>query len=127
MYLKFLKFSAFGVLTAVFYFLSYVIFLDFFSPVLSTIIAFTISVIVSYILNSKYVFPDKKGSFMTFFIIACSGLALNTVIVYFLTELLSYNSLLAGVIVLIVIPIHNFIFNYRFNFRDEFHDHQSRK
>jgi len=114
---KFIKFALFGIFSALIYFGIYLYLVDMITPLLSTFIAFIISVVASFILNTSFVFTNK-GSFSIFVLIAISGLFLNMLIVFIFTEMIIKNSILAGIIVVLVIPIHNFLLNYRLNFKE---------
>ena len=116
MVLKFMKFLIAGLLTAIVYFGIYLYLASLISPILATIVAFAVSVIVSYFLNSVFVFTSSKGSFKIFLCIAFSGLFLNMLLIFIFTELIK-NSVIAGVIVVMVIPFHNFLLNYKLNFK----------
>ena len=117
MVFQFLKFSVFGIFTAFVYFGLYIGLVSMIMPILATAIAFVVSVVISYLLNSIFVFNAGKGSFKVFFFIALSGLFFNMLIILIFTELILKNSTIAGIIVLILIPLHNFFLNYKFNFR----------
>lgn len=114
---KFLKFALFGLFSALIYFGIYLYLVNIITPLASTFIAFIVSVIVSFMLNSSFVFTNK-GSFNIFMLIAISGLFLNMLIVFIFTEMFIKNPILAGIIVVIVIPVHNFLLNYKLNFRE---------
>jgi len=115
--LKFIKFLLAGLLTAIVYFGIYLYLASLISPILATIVAFAVSVIVSYFLNSVFVFTSSKGSFKIFLLIAFSGLFLNMLLIFIFTELVIKNSTIAGAIVVTVIPIHNFLLKYKLNFK----------
>jgi len=117
MLLTFIKFSIAGLFTATVYFGIYIYLAGIIAPVLATIFAFAVSVIVSYFLNSKFVFTTSKGSFKKFLLIALTGLFFNVLLIFIFTTLIIKDSVIAGVIVVIVIPIHNFILNYKLNFK----------
>ncbi len=117
MVLKFMKFLIAGLPTAIIYFGIYLYLANLILPILATIVAFPVSVAVSYFLNSVFVFTSSKGSFKIFFLIAFSGLFLNMLLIFIFTELVIKNSTIAGAIVVTVIPIHNFLLNYKLNFK----------
>lgn len=117
MFLKYMKFSIAGLLTAIVYFGIYLYLANLISPILATIIGFSIAFFVSYFLNSIFVFTSSKGSLKIFLLIALSGLFLNMLLIFIFTELVIKNSAIAGAIVVTVIPIHNFFLNYKLNFK----------
>ena len=115
MLFQFFKFSVCGIVTSVVYLGLYIGFVSMIMPILATAIAFVVAVVVSYFLNSIFVFNAGKFSFKVFFLIAMSGLFLNMLLIMIFTELILKNSTIAGVIVTIVVPLHNFFLNYKFN------------
>ena len=114
---QFIKFLIYGAFSAVVYFGIYIYLSILILPIIATIVAFIVSVIVSYLLNSFFVFTTTKGSFKIFMLIALSGLFWNMIIIFIFTELIIKNSTFAGILVLITIPMHNFLLNYKLNFK----------
>lgn len=114
---QFIKFLIYGAVSAAVYFGIYIYLSSLILPIVATVVAFIGSVIVSYLLNSFFVFTTTEGSFKIFMLIALSGLFWNMMIIFTFTELIIKNSTLAGILVLITIPIHNFLLNYKFNFK----------
>jgi putative flippase GtrA len=115
--LQFVKFSIFGIFTALVYFGIYLYLANSITPLIATFTAFIVAVVLSYFLNSTFVFTTTKGSFKIFILIALSGLCLNMLIVYIFTELIIKNIVIAGIIVNVVVPIHNYLLNYKINFK----------
>ena len=80
----------------------------------STAIAFTISVIFNYILSIKWVFDvDKsksnKKNFITFIIFSIIGLGITELIMYLGTDILNINYLIVKVFAIAIVMVFNFI------------------
>ena len=80
----------------------------------SSAIAFTISVIVNYILSIRWVFDVNKNSsekrnFILFIVLSLIGLALTELIMWCGTELLSINYLIVKIIATGIVMVFNFI------------------
>ena len=117
MMVQFIKFSIFGIFTALVHFGIYLYLTNFITPLIATFNAFIVAVFLSYFLNSVFVFTTTKGSFKIFMLIALSGLCLNMLIVYIFTELIIKNTIIAGIIAIVVVALHNFLLNYKINFK----------
>lgn len=118
-YSLFIRFISWGLVSAVIYFGSYAFLVTQFNmiPLLSSFFAFLISVATSFIFNAKFVFLNRKGSFIKFFFIALNGLALNLLIIYVFTKIFSIDELIAGIVVVVAVPVHNLVLNLILNFK----------
>lgn len=79
---------------------------------LSTALAFTIAVIVNYILCLFFVFTKSKNGrkqFLLFIYASLGGLLLNQLSMWFLVEKLSIYYLIAKIISTIIVTIWNYI------------------
>ena len=80
----------------------------------SAAIAFTVSVIVNYILSVKWIFEidkDKKKSetFIIFILFSVMGLGLTELIMWIGSLLLNYNYLIVKIIATAIVMVFNFI------------------
>lgn len=81
------------------------------TPVISTIVGFLFSLIVSYILNSVWTFKQSnkgKNSFIKYLITCSLGLAINVFIMFIVVDVLQYMYLLGQLVSIIIVPIFNF-------------------
>ena len=84
-------------------------------PVLiSAAIAFTISVIVNYILSVKWIFDvdpkkSKKKNFMIFIIFSVIGLGLTELIMWFGVDIIKISYLIVKIIATAIVMVFNFV------------------
>lgn len=86
---------------------------------LSAAIAFTISVIVNYILSIAWVFnvdknKDKRKNFILFIAFSVIGLGLTELIMWIGTDLLSINYLIVKIVATAIVMVFNFITRKKF-------------
>ena len=86
---------------------------------ISTGIAFTISVIFNYILSVKWVFEvdeskSKKKNFVIFIIFSIIGLLLTELIMWLGTDILNINYLLVKIFATAFVMVFNFITRKKF-------------
>lgn len=86
---------------------------------LSAAIAFTISVIVNYILSIAWVFnvdknKDKRKNFILFIAFSVIGLGLTELIMWLGTDLLSINYLIVKIVATAIVMVFNFITRKKF-------------
>ena len=86
---------------------------------LSAAIAFTISVIVNYILSIAWVFnvdknKDKRKNFILFIVFSVIGLGLTELIMWIGTDLLSINYLIVKIVATAIVMVFNFITRKKF-------------
>lgn len=120
---KFIKFGLVGVLNTL---INWIIFalLNFVGVyyIVANVIAYAIATANSYIWNSKWVFKyngeDKKETTAKFIILNLIGLALNTAILYFLVDILSFNKLVGLVITTAIVMVINYIVNKIWVFKE---------
>lgn len=85
-----------------------------FSVLLSAAIAFTISVIVNYILSVTWVFDvnkekSAKKNFIIFIVLSVVGLGITELIMYLGSDLLNINYLIVKIFATAVVMVFNFI------------------
>ena len=84
-------------------------------PVLiSSAIAFTISVIANYILSIKWVFnvdknKSKEKNFILFIIFSIIGLLLTELIMWFGTDIIKINYLIVKIVATAIVMVFNFV------------------
>lgn len=89
------------------------------SVLLSAAIAFTISVIVNYILSIIWVFDvdkekNKKKNFIIFIVFSIIGLILTEIIMWIGTDLLNISYLIVKIIATAIVMVFNFITRKKF-------------
>ena len=92
-------------------------------PVISSSIGFIFTVIISFILNKKFTFKIKTSTnsilFIKYTIVSLTGFFLNSFIMYFTVHLLSIHYSIGQAIVIIVLPISNFLLNNYWTFNEK--------
>ena len=114
------RYGFWGCLSASIYYALYFIFIFYLSlpALVSSFAAYSTSAISSFYFNSRFVFLGRSGSFIKFIIIALNGLLLNLLIIFFFTNIIIIEDLIAGLIAVVSVPIHNFILNNLLNFKN---------
>lgn len=84
------------------------------NTLLSAAIAFTVSVIVNYILSVKWVFDvnknnSEKRNFIIFIIFSVIGLGLTELIMWLGTDVMGISYLIIKIIATIIVMVFNFI------------------
>jgi putative flippase GtrA len=80
-------------------------------PIISSVVGFLFSFIVSFYLNSKWTFASRSNlrTLFRYLGVSLAGLFLNIMIMYFFNSLLEIWYIYAQIIVIVVVPIHNYI------------------
>lgn len=113
---SFVKFGIVGVLNTLINWLIFAV-LNFLGIyyILANIIAYCVATANSYFFNSKWVFKyngkNKKGATIKFIILNLIGLGLNTIILYFLVDIMNLNKLISLVIATAIVMVVNYIVN----------------
>jgi putative flippase GtrA len=91
-------------------------------PVISSSIGFIVTVIVSFYLNRRFTFRTKSNqtttTFIKYSVVSCSGFILNSAIMYSSVHIFSLHYSIAQAIVVVVLPISNFLLNNFWTFRE---------
>jgi putative flippase GtrA len=91
-------------------------------PVLSSSIGFIVTVIVSFYLNRRFTFRSKLSkttvTFIKYTLVSCSGFILNSVIMYISVHILLFHYSIGQAIVVVVLPISNFLLNNYWTFKE---------
>ncbi len=111
-----LKFGVVGGLAFVIDYLTLIICKEFFglNVLLSAAIAFTVSVVINYILSIKWVFDvdknkSKKRNFVLFIIFSIIGLILTEIIMWLGTDIMNIHYLIVKIIATAIVMVFNFI------------------
>lgn len=121
---KFIKFGLVGVLNTL---INWIIFavLNFVGVyyIIANVIAYVIATINSYTWNSRWVFKyngkDQKETTTKFIVLNLVGLALNTIILYLLVDLIGLNKLISLVITTVIVMVINYIVNKIWVFKEK--------
>jgi putative flippase GtrA len=90
------------------------------TPVAGSAVGFVLGALVNYMLNYHYTFYSAKPypeTLLKFFIIACIGLALNTVTMGILIGLLHLHYFISQLLATAGVVLWNFAMNARWTFR----------
>lgn len=81
------------------------------NPTLASVIGFVISFVISFYLNSKWTFSAKRDvhTLFKYLTVTLSGFFLNISIIYLFNSILNIWYIYAQAIVIVVVPVHNFI------------------
>ncbi len=131
---QFIRFGIVGLSNTIISYLIYIVCLKLFERfglflkadyVISSVIAFLLSVLWSFYWNNKYTFKKENGEyrsvwkalFKTYLSYALTGLILNNIFLYIWVEMLDISKSIAPIINLIVTVPLNFILNKYWAFR----------
>lgn len=131
---QFIRFGIVGLSNTIISYLIYIVCLKLFERfglflkadyVISSVIAFLLSVLWSFYWNNKYTFKKENGEyrsvwkalFKTYLSYALTGLILNNIFLYIWVEMLGISKSIAPIINLIVTVPLNFILNKYWAFR----------
>jgi len=90
------------------------------NPVTASIIGFVLTVLLSFYLNSCWTFgvPASDASrLIKYATVSLLGLLLNTLIMYLTVEVFVLDYRVGLVLLVLIIPVHNFSWNYLWSFR----------
>jgi putative flippase GtrA len=122
---KILSYGFVGVIGTIVHFLTLIILVEVFKvgPILSSVIGFILTVILSFFLNSTYTFKGenrkRKYVFVKYVIVSLVGLSVNSLIMFFTITFLSLHYSIGQCIVIISIPVLNFLLNNFWTFSDK--------
>jgi putative flippase GtrA len=116
-----IKYGITGVLGTMLYVALLVVLVELFHipPTLASFLSFSSTVATSYFLNSFWTFNTKDVSlvrFTKYTIVSLSGLVLTTLITYVGVEVLKIWYIYVQVIVVLVVPISNYLLNSQWVF-----------
>ena len=118
---QFMVFSVVGAVGTAFHFaiLASVVNLHLAGPVAGSMLGFTAGAVVNYLLNYHLTFNSRDrhlSTFLKFLAVAVSGLCLNTLIMYLMTQSLHY--LVSQVVATAIVLAWNFLCNRFWTFRE---------
>ncbi|TGE37840.1 GtrA family protein [Desulfosporosinus fructosivorans] len=90
-------------------------------PVVGSAAGFLLVLLISYYLNRNWTFRAKNGGkrqFCYYTMVSLIGLGLNSAIMFIVVHLLHWSYLYAQCLVVMVVPVSNFIMNRRWTFDD---------
>lgn len=111
--INFIQYGVVGVVGTVFHTAVLAFCVEYFQliPVISTIIGFLVSLVVSYRLNLVWTFKKsnfKKRRFIKYAITCSFGLILNVAIMFLITDILELSYWVGQLIAVILVPVFNF-------------------
>ena len=116
LFLQLIKFGGVGVLCFIIDYATLLIFKEIFhfNVLVSTAIAFSVSVVVNYILSAVFVFDtdkdaDKKKMFALFILFSVIGLVLTELIMYMGVDWLKFDYKLIKIVATAIVMCYNFI------------------
>lgn len=118
---QFIRFAGVGGIATILMYLLLIVLVEWLAvaPVPASVLAYILSAIFNYIANYRFTFdstvPHQKA-LPRFMLIATAGLALNTLIMFLLTDILPVHYLLAQVVATGVVLIWNFVANRRWTY-----------
>lgn len=121
--LKFSKYSIVGVIGTIIHFGILTALVEFFwiDAVLSSAVGFIVTVVISYFLNQYWTFKSRNKilySLPRYFIVSCSGLGINTAVMYTSVNIFHLWYIFGQALVILIIPFYNFILNLNWSFRE---------
>ena len=89
-------------------------------PVLASFLSFIPVLIISYILTRNWVFysgRNHRAALSRYLVVVGIGLILNVVIMHITTHWLDWWYIYSQILVVVVVPINNYVFNYLWVFK----------
>lgn len=118
-------YGVFGILTTLINIIIFKVFRDFFgtSIAIANLIAWFFAVLFAYLTNREWVFSSSnKNKFLeacNFYIARIATLIIETIILYFLIQMLGVDELISKVLSNVVVIILNYIFSKLFVFKQK--------
>ena len=121
---RFLRYSLVGVFSVFLYYVSLIFLVEVMKvrPTLASAYAFSLILVVAYILNYYWTFESKNRHTYViprFMLTSLLGLLLNTGVMFVSVEILGLWYLVGASIVVIIGPVSNFILNSNWSFAEQ--------
>ena len=118
-----IRYGMVGLLGTILHFSSLIVLVKFagFDPVPASALGFILVLVVSFFLNKFWTFRSKNGGVKKFFRytgVSLIGLALNTGVMFLTVHMLKWNYLVGQCLVIVVVPISNYLLNSLWTFND---------
>ncbi|WP_407307992.1 GtrA family protein [Desulfosporosinus sp. SB140] len=118
-----IRYGLVGLMGTILHFGSLILFVEFahFDPILGSAFGFLLVLVVSYILNRTWTFRSRsRGTrqFLTYLLVSLIGLGLNSAVMFISVHVLKWNYLYGQCLVVIVVPVSNYLLNRSWTFRD---------
>lgn len=119
---KIIRYAVVGVIGTAVHFSVLVLLVERFGveAVTSSTIGFIITVIVSYALNHRWTFRSDRGhgsALPRYIVVSVTGMFLNSGIMYLTVHVFGLWYILGQCLVVVVVPLTNFVLNYKWSFR----------
>ncbi|OMC66567.1 hypothetical protein BK126_21465 [Paenibacillus sp. FSL H7-0326] len=131
-YLELLKYGVVGVLGAGIHFFTMVLCVEVFgiSSLISSVIGFSLSLVISFILNYKWTFSNRVDPqdgnhnrttyFIKYVVVSLSGLLVNLITIYLMNDVFLIWYVYAQLTASFIVPIHNYFLNKFWTFNKKF-------
>ncbi|WP_163859754.1 GtrA family protein [Paenibacillus elgii] len=91
-------------------------------PVLASALGFVLVLLVSYALNRRWTFQASASGWKPlakYTVVSVTGLLLNIGLMYLAVDRLHWHYAVGQCLVVVAVPISNFLFNYYWTFREK--------
>ncbi|WP_309245260.1 GtrA family protein [Clostridium estertheticum] len=117
------RYGLVGLLGTTIHFGSLILLVEFanLDPVLGSALGFLLVLVISYILNRTWTFQSKSRNvrqFLIYSIVSMIGIGLNSAILFISVHILKWNYLYGQCLVVLVVPVSNYLLNSLWTFRD---------
>jgi putative flippase GtrA len=93
----------------------------FMNPIAASALGFILVLCISYLLNRRWTFEASTTGWiplLKYTVVSCTGLLLNTLIMYISVDLLDWHYLIGQCLVVLAVPLSNFVFNSYWTFKN---------
>lgn len=121
---KMFRYGMVGLLGTALHFASVIFLVEkaFLDPVIGSGLGFILVLVVSFFLNRSWTFRSNNRSprqFLIYTFVSLIGLGLNCAIMFFAVHIMNWNYLYGQCLVVLVVPLSNYILNYKWTFRED--------
>ncbi|WLD93928.1 GtrA family protein [Alkalihalobacillus sp. AL-G] len=124
-YQKIISYGVIGVIGTIVHFSTLILLVELFGvdPVIGSLAGFILTVILSFLLNKTYTFKVRNRNNMILFIkygvVSVVGFVMNYLIMYLTVDIYSLHYAIGQAMVVICIPITNFLLNNYWTFQQQ--------